>query len=236
MRTCLGILIIAVAAGCAKDPAESTTEPFFVDWLEAHGETDVVVDKQGVGIADNPTRLKASLYGSDRGDDGGYLVETEFRIRLPSGGEIVEYVAGGGETEEQAVHDCLANFTLTTFHVVYKGFINPSDPHQTVEQVDIAGQTREMILGDIYMRGSESAEPIDLNAMRPQIQGAIAALPLSKEPHWIKIVYGQANGQAGVVSATLDNEEHQALTSAIRGLNWPQQDGFFMVKQFIVVK
>ncbi len=236
MRICLGILIIAVAAGCAKDPAESKTEPFFVEWLESHGETDVIVDEQGVGIAGNPTRLKASLYGSDRQEDGSYVVETEFRVRLPSGGEIVEFVAGGGETEDQAIGDCLVNFTLTTFHVVYKGFINPADPHQTVEPVEIAGRKREMLMGDIYMKGSESAEPIDLNAMRPGIQGAIASLPLSQEPHWIKIVYGHVDGQEPFVSAALDNEEHPALTSAIGRLDWPAREGFYMVKQFILVK
>ena len=236
MRTCLGLLIIAAAAGCAKDPAERTTEPFFVDWLEAHGETDVVVDEQGVGIAGNPTRLKASLYGSDKQDDGGYLVETEFRVRLPSGSEIVEYVAGGGESEDQAINDCLTNFTLTTFHVLYKGFMNPADPHQTVEPVEIAGRKREMLMGDIYMKGSESAESVDLHAMRPGIRAAIASLPLSQEPHWVKIVYGHVDGEPPFVSAALDNEEHQVLTSAIERLDWPACDGFYMVKQFILVK
>jgi hypothetical protein len=236
MRTCLAILVIAAAAGCAKDPAESKTEPFFVDWLKSHGETDVIVDEQGVGIAGNATRLKASLYGSDRQDDGSYVVETEFRVRLPSGGEIVEFVVGGGETEDQAISDCLLNFTLTTFHVLYKAFINPADPHQTVQPVEIAGRKREMLMGDIYMKGSESAEPIDLNAMRPGIQGAVAGLPLSQEPHWIKIVYGHVDGQPPFVSAALDNEEHQALTSAIERLDWPAPEGFYMVKLFIVVK
>ena len=236
MRTYPWILVIAIAVGCAGEAKESKTDRFFIDWLEGHGETNVVVDRDGVGLADNATRLKASLYGSEEQEDGSYVVETEFRMRLPSGDEIVEYVAGIGETEDQAIDDCLLNFTLSTFHVVYKSFMNPDDPHQTVERVAINGETRQIIMGDIFMRGSESDEPIDLQTLRPQIQAAIVSLPLSKQPHWIKIVYGQVDGDPMTVSAALDNEEHQSLTAAIEGLSWPIHDGFYMVKQFIVVK
>lgn len=236
MRTCLCVVVIGLAAGCAKESTKSKCDAFFADWLKAHGETNVVVDAQGVGIAGNATRLKASLYGSQRHKVGGYLVETEFRIRLPSNDEIVEYLAGTAETEDQAVNDCLANFTLTTFHVIYKAFLNPADPHQQVEPAAIGGQPREMVMGDILLRGNTSDQPLDLNTMRSQIRAAITGLSLSGQPHWIKIVCGQHRGEIIEVSATLDNHEHSALTSAIKGLKWPKVDGFYMVKQFIVVK
>lgn len=188
-------------------------EEFFTQWLKGHNETNVVCDADGVGIEGNAMRLTASRYSSTK-QQGGYLVEVEFRVRLPSGGEIVEYVAGMGTTEDQAVKDALANFTLTTFHVVYKSFMNSSDPHQTVETVPIGGSPRKLAMGDLYMRGDPDA-PVDLNAMRPQIQDAISRLDLSDEPHWIKIVYGQDKGEPIMVSATLDNGEDEPLTSAI---------------------
>jgi uncharacterized protein DUF6348 len=235
MRTCLFLLACLFSAGCSRHADSAKHDNFFRDWLTKHGEKEVVVDGDGVGIAASPTRLKTSVYETNK-HDSGYSVEMEFKISLPGGGEIVDYVAGMGETEEQATADAMANFTLSTFHVVYKAFMNSADPHQRVREVTIAGQRREMISGDLFLRGSEGSQPIDLEPLRPQIQAAVVALPLSTGRHWIKIVYGQNAGEPITVAATLDNQDEHALTDAIGKLPWPKSDGFYMAKQFIVIK
>lgn len=132
-----------------------------------------------------------------------------------------------GKTEDEAENDALINFTLTTFHVVYKSFMNPANPHQAIETVSIRGRVCQMAMGDLLMRGGNSDHPIDLNSMRPQIRDAITALPLSDGPHWIKIVYGQKNGQSPFVSATLDNAEHESsiITVPISGDAFDHVDG-----------
>lgn len=251
MKTCLAIVALLLVCGCgdkATDvPAEvqrdlQTTPPrakmlpdavaFFREWLESHGHTDVVEDERGVGVAGSATRLWASLYASNPHDSGGYVVETEFRILLPSGQEIIEFVAGLGETEEQAIHDTYLNFTLTTFHVVYKAFINKDDPHVTAKPLEINGHQRDVIFGDILSRGAVDDDQLDLNTMRTAISGAVAKTTLSSDAHWLKIVYGQIDNKP----VTVDNEEHASLTAAIRELNWPSRSGFYMAKQFIVIK
>jgi len=94
------IIMLFLTAGCGKGTTvrsaprleETSAQPsqrplpndFFVGWLEAHGHKDVVVDADGVGVANNATRLKASLYGSNEHKNSGFVVETEFTIRLPS--------------------------------------------------------------------------------------------------------------------------------------------------------
>jgi hypothetical protein len=250
MRRCLIVIALALTAGCRREapPSEATDtnapaaldprmEEFLVKWLEAHGHKDVVVDAGGVGVGDNATRLQASLYGSTHHDNRGFVVEVEFTVRLlPSQRKITDFVAGIGDTEEQAIKDALLNFTLTTFHVVYKGFINADDPHMTIDSVVINGVSRDVIAGDIYMRGADSEKKLDLHAMRPQIQGALKNLPLILGPHWIKVVYSQINGKPTTVAVTLDNADHPALTEAVKNLNWPRRNGFYMVKQFILVK
>lgn len=246
------ILVLAVVSGCSNEPPTGSapkpnagaatesrndrTNDFFVEWLESHGHTDVVVDSGGVGVRSNATRLRASIYGSKKYDDGGFVVEMEFTIQLPSKRQITEFVAGAGDTEEQAINDCMLNFTLTTFHVVYGAFINAADPHTIVKKVEINGQNRDVIMGDLYLRGSADSENIDLSAMRPRLQDALSDSRLTPEAHWIKIVYGQMEGKPITVSATLDNEEHQALTDLVTQLPWPRSEGFYMVKQFIVIK
>lgn len=249
------MLSVAIAIGCsngesarspdsAASPQAADTRParrdlptdFFVKWFEAHGHKDVVVDAAGVGVGGNATRLKASLYGSKQHKDGGFVVETEFSIRLPAKDEITEFVAGMGRTEDEAITDTMRNFTLTTFHVVYKGFINDLDPHMTSKKVEMSGGERELILGDIVGRGLAADAPIDLNPMRAAIEEAVKKLPLSAKPHWIKIVYSQNENKPLTVAATLDNTDHARLTDAITKLPWPRSDRFYMAKQFIVIK
>jgi hypothetical protein len=110
-------------------------EKFFVEWLQQHGEKGVVADSRGVGIEGNTTRLRAALYGAKKHPQGSTTAELEFRITLPSGDEIVEHLAGLGENQDAATKDALINFVLTTFHPVYKAFMNPDDPHQTVHKI-----------------------------------------------------------------------------------------------------
>ncbi len=248
----LFIIALALVSGCVRaSPTTSIERPkaqetraarrpdmdeFFVKWFKGHGHADVAVDADGVGVGDNATRLRAGLYGSKPQDKGGFVVEVEFAVLLPSRREIVEFVAGMGETEQQAINDALVNFTLTTSHVVYKAFINAADPHMTTTTVPIQGVNREVVLGDIFMRGTDSKKDIDLNPMLAEIQGVLKNVPLSPEPHWIKIVYSQVDGKPMTVAVTLDNADHAAMTDAVSRLNWPRRDGLYMVKQFIVVK
>jgi len=231
--TTLAVLLV-VLAGCGPSATQKKLEQYFVDWLKDHGEKQVVVDSGGVGLAGNATRLKASIYGSKR-HDGGHSVETEFRVKLPGGGEIVEFVAGMGDTHEAAIDDSLVNFTLSTYHVVYKCFLNDADPHQPLKKLTIGGVERDVAFGDLFVRGS-AGEKHNLGELQPAIEQAIAGLSLGDGPHWIKIVYGQANGEVIVVAATLDNGDENALTETVRQMNWPKSETFYMAKQFIVIK
>jgi hypothetical protein len=217
-------------------PRHKESDAFFVQWLESHGHSDVVVDDNGVGVANNTTRLQASLYGSKQHDKGGFIVEMEFTIRVPSNRSITEFVAGIGETEAQAINDAQVNFMLTTFHVVYKGFINDADPHMKSTNMQINGANREVITGDILTRGTASDKKFDFNSMREEIQGTLRNLPLTPEPHWLKVVYSQNNGKPATVAVTLDNVDHPGLTEAVTRLRWPSSDSFYLAKQFIVIR
>jgi hypothetical protein len=244
--------MLFLTAGCGKGTTvrsaprleETSAQPsqrplpndFFVGWLEAHGHKDVVVDADGVGVANNATRLKASLYGSNEHKNSGFVVETEFTIRLPSKRIITEFLGGTGKTEEEAIKDTMLNFTVTTFHVVYKAFINPLDPHMGMKKLQINGAEREVILGDILSRGNTAEGEVNLNPMREEIRKAISKLALEPSPHWIKIVYSQHESKPMTVAATLDNGDHKGLTDAITALPWPRSDRFYMAKQFIVIK
>ncbi len=127
---------------------------FFLDWLTDHGETAIVNDKHGVGIEGSATRLLAFHYGTD--DSGnGFGVETEFRITLPDGREIVEFVAGNGETKDAAVKMTFLNFTMSTFHVIYSCFMNKEDPHMTHERMMVGGKEWILTTGGMFAPGGD---------------------------------------------------------------------------------
>jgi hypothetical protein len=226
-----------IVAGCSKSPADKPpSNEFFSMWLQHHGESNVVLDATGVGLSNNPTRLRYSLYGSERSKSGDCSAELEFHVRMPDRREIVEFVAGSGDTPEKAVEDAKMNFVLSTFHPVYRGFLNPADPHSYQEKMNIGGQPRELIMGDTLERGETTNNMPDMLPMRAKIREALASLPLSPQTHWIKIIYANRHSKTMMCAVTVDNEESPALQEAIAKLPWPSQEQFYMAKQFIVIK
>jgi len=210
-------------------------ESFFVEWLKAHGEKNIVTDAQGVGLEGNATRLRAAPYSVNKTPTAA-SVETEFRVALPGGGEIVEYAAGVGNDEGKARADSMVNFVLTTFHVVYKSFLNSKDPHQEIQTVSINGKDREMACGDLYVRGLGNLGAEEMKGIRDGVREIVSRQHLDGRPHWFKFVYGQQNGKPSVVESTRDNLVDDALTASTKALPWPARDAFYMAKVFVVVK
>jgi hypothetical protein len=232
----LTITLLLFVLGCSRSEQKSKSNEFFVQWLQSHGETNIVIDRRGVGLAGNATRLHSSLYGTEKQRDGSVTVETEFRVRLADGREIIEFVAGTGDSPGAAEKDSKLNFLLSTFHVIYRAFMNPADSHQTEEKVTINGKARVMIMGDSMTRSRTTNGSPDIFPLRSQFREVLSPLSVSPESHWIKIIYAQHGSNVMACSVTLDNLENAALTQSVRKLPWPVQQEFYMVKQFIVVK
>jgi len=228
-------LTLSVMCGCSRSVPTPKSDEFFVTWLKRHGESNIVVDAQGVGITGNPTRLRSSLYGSNK-HTNSFTAELEFRIRLPDRREIVEYVAGSGDSLENAENDAKLNFIVSTFHVVYRSFLNPNDSHQTEERIAINRQSRVLVLGDTMARSETTNSSPDMFPLREHFREILAPLPLSAQTHWVKIVYANHHSNVMLCAVTLDNEDSPTLTEAIKNLPWPKHEEFYMVKQFIVVK
>src|SRR5262245_15363999 len=199
------VLALAVWSGCSRPATTPQSQEFLATWLQGHGESNVVVNAEGVGIAGNPTRLRYSLYGTDRSTNR-VTAELEFRVRMPDGREIVEFVAGSGDSLKQAEDDAKVNFIVSTFHGVYRSFLNPNDPHQTEEKITINGRPRVLVLGDTLTRGQTTNSMPDMFPLRDQFRKILAALPLSEQTHWIKLVYANHHSKVMLCAVTLDNQ------------------------------
>lgn len=157
-------------------------------------------------------------------------------MRLPDRREIIEHVAGASDSLDKAEADAKMNFALTTFHVIYRGFLNPRDAHQTEEKITIGGQPRVLVLGDTMTRSQTTNNTPDMFPFRDDFRKVLAPLPLGAQTHWIKIIYANHHSNTMMCVVTLDNEESPTLTEAVKNLAWPKQEEFYMAKQFIVVK
>ena len=231
----LCFLVFAVLLGCSRSAPSHESNEFFVTWLRDHGESNIVVDADGVGLAGKPIRLRWSLYESSQHSNGA-TAELEFRIRLPDDREIVEYVAGSGASPEKAENSAKLNFVLTTFHLIYGGFLNPKDSHYTEDSITNNGQRRLLALGDTMTLGQTTNDSPDMFPLRDSFRKIVSAQPFSPQTHWIKIVYANHHSRTKLCSVTLDNEESPVLTEAFQNLPWPKHEEFYMVKQFIIVK
>jgi len=232
----VSLCLVLLMQGCSRPGERSKSNEFFTNWLQAHGATNIVEDRSGVGVAGNATRLRVSRYGSEKHQNGGVTAELEFRVRLPGGHEIIEYVAGAGDSLENAEKDAKMNFVLTTFHVIYGGFMNPADPHQTAEKVIIGGKQRVLVMGDMMTRSASTNSSPDLSQLRSAFREMLSPVNLSPEPHWLKIVYAQHRSQVVNCAVTLDNRDDAGLTETARKMPWPAQDEFYIMKQFMVIK
>ena len=102
-----------------KKPDEVTkqTREFFVKWLEGHGEKEIINDESGVGVKGKDTRLWAFKYAGPDGKKTNSL-ELEFRVVLPDGREIQEFVGAIGPRNGNANEAAISNFAISTFHTI----------------------------------------------------------------------------------------------------------------------
>lgn len=234
MKACCCILLLTLVAGCGKNRQVIRTNDL-ENWLKYQGEIDVVADSAGVGLANNPTRIQASLYRLKQ-TVTDYSVEVEFDVNLPTDGPIVEYVGGSGKTKDNAIDQAMDNFLETTMHVIYKAFLNSSDTYQRAESVVINGIPRQMLSGAMVLTTVNGRNQVDLRKMSRKVHDLIIAMRLGSGPHWVKVAYSQVFNKPMPVSSTLDNKDAPDLSSAVQGLEWPQYGEFYTIKQFFVIK
>jgi hypothetical protein len=243
-RACVLALAILVCAGCKREQTGGTKprlgnpdeyRDFFVGWLKAHGEKDVVSLSEGVSVAGSPVRFSARTYGVDH-EGKSSTVEIEFTTLLPDKRTVVDYVAGWDEDIKSAKADAIANFTLTTLHVLCSALINDKDPHLRPQMHNVGGKPRAFYIGGWGIRTQSPIERAALERLSRHVVDCIIGAGLDDQMHWVKVVYGQNKGKLIVSEATFDNFLDKRMTAAVNKGPWPKKDDFYMLKLFVLVK
>jgi hypothetical protein len=216
-----------------KSPNEYTM--YFQNWLKSHGEKMIVTKGAAVTLEGNPALFAARTF-SKNNQDNGSTVEVEFLTTLPDGRIIQDFVAGMGKDVKAAQEDALANFTLTTSHVLYSAFFNEKDDHMPPKIVTLHGKSRKIYVGDLYVRGATPGSE-SLDAVRRFTMETIKkTLPDDDKPHWFKVVYGQNQGEMLSSQATMDLENDSDFNREMKQISWPKSDSFYLLKMFVLVK
>lgn len=253
--TLILIFTISLFTGCNRDNASTQTAPrqrfidstkrkpdevtelaraFFVKWLKASGEANIIDDETGVGVSNNDIRLWA-FQQSMTLKKKEWLAEVDFRVAFPDGREIVEVVGGSGKTKDAAIDSCLANYSLSTLHVVYSCYINPRDAQIEIDRAEINGVPWMFFSAGMMTMSGE--EPPDFDDVATEIRKKLADTPLNNQMHWAKILYGRSSdGTVFECSVTIDNETSKSLAQAVRNLDWPHNDTTYLAKYFLVLR
>jgi hypothetical protein len=246
--SCASILVLSACgratpvtnSGPNSDPRpESLTDispneftPFFQEWFESVGATDVETRGAAVSRKGNRASFAARGFTQTSTDE-----EVEFLTTLPDGRIIQDFVAGSA-TETSAAHEeVLHNFSVTTMHVINAAFFDDHDEMQLVRNVTINSKPRKIYVGDILSMGG-ALQPDDASALRESVVGAITSTsPKDDLPHWYKVVYGESDGKPIALEASMDSTSESDFSRKMANVSWPKSgSGFYTFKLFVLVK
>ncbi|WNG37225.1 hypothetical protein F0U61_28785 [Archangium violaceum] len=164
-----------------------------------------------------------------------HSVQLDVVLELWTGRVLIESFGGFGKTAQEAERDAFENLARGSLHVLLGAFVRPPDEHVTVEEWELSGVRRRVILGNIQGRGVQpSAEAT--RAWFQELERALKALPLVSGTHWLRVYYAQQASQTMVLEVLLDNQEWPELKEALEKAPWPSAPEFLSQRLFLVLQ
>jgi hypothetical protein len=200
------------------------------DWLsrimEAHGIRCELNDGWVV-FPDHSKRGQARLFQRE-------TCQLDIAIEIFPGWTLLESFAGIGTDTDAALKDAFYSFARGTLHVLLTAFFDLASAEQvTYEEWDIAGTSREVTLGNVFIRGTT---PADTVAWIPQFEAVLKSSALPKGAHWVRLFYAQMDKQAMCYEALLDNEPWAELQEAMAHFAWPATKEYYSARLFITIQ
>ena len=173
--------------------------------------------------------VRASWYPSA----GSGALEVE--VLLEDRSIINECFAGIGDGEV-AITDALNNFMINSFHVLLSAFWGRGEDQQvTTEDWTVSGKPFKAHIGNFGTRGSQGVEPVVPPELFPTIRRTIECESLSPSCHWVRHFFCDVKGDR-TFEALLDNNQWTAGLDALRTIGWAKSDGYYSVRNFLVLR
>ncbi len=166
------------------------------------------------------------------------IVQLDFRLHFPTEETLVESVAGHGSSPEDALDSALYRFREGTFHVLLGAFFDRLCKDQ-VEQEEwiIDGTPRWVTSGNVIVRGDfpkAASGNFDMQWYK-EFDNRLKAQRLPPGTHWIRLYYGQHEGQPLACDVLVDNQPWTDLQREMSAI-MPKVAEFYDVRRFLVVQ
>jgi hypothetical protein len=160
------------------------------------------------------------------------------QIMLDEASLVEECFAAIGDSDIEAIQGALEQFAMTMFHPIISGCCNYVDEEQvTKETWPLKMFTKaEIWSGNIALRKSADEDiktPID---WLTHISNELKKASVKKGYNWITLYCSRLNSDSLIASASLNNNDWPAGLRATTKLSWPEIDGFYGARLFILVK
>ncbi len=157
-------------------------------------------------------------------------------IEVCSDEDVISELFVGIGAGDAGLSNAMMMFAMTDFHVMLAALWNHNDESQvTTHSWSIGSQRYEAFTGPITSRMSGAdAPPIPPN-MEAHLGKAVQAAHLTPGTHWFRFFFYNLNGEF-TCEATHNNEEWAAGRDALKSLAWEQQDGFYTMRMFMMLR
>jgi len=170
-----------------------------------------------------------------------YSLQLDIEVALGTSDVMIESFGGFGDNRDEAVADAVANFAANSLHPLLAAFYGQVDDQVTVEMWEIEAVMWRVIIGGYGIRTSEGIK-VDVPEQAFQaIEGLIKGLTLEGTIHWVRTYYSQLNPKDVTLKEVtcevlLDNEIWEEAQEQLAGLDWPQLEGFYSVRNFLILQ
>jgi len=198
------------------------------DLISAHEVPFHVEDEWVVPMSKLPA-IRATWYPRE---ENGRL---EVDVLLGDERIINECFAGIG-SGSQGINDALQNFSVNSFHVLLAAFWEVNDQDQVMsEKWSFHGKTYTVFIGNLGTRGSKGVNPEIPDKLFESIENAIKNEPLQNKLSWFRCFFCDVSGNQ-TFEALKNNEDWQPGLSALQSLPWLKTNGYYSVRNFLIIK
>ncbi|MFX1255325.1 MAG: DUF6348 family protein [Promethearchaeota archaeon] len=165
-----------------------------------------------------------------------FSVQLDVRLQLDTNTTIIESFGGIGQDKDEAILSAQENFAVNSFHVFLAAFFDPNDDQVTKEIWSIGGKKKQVIIGNMGIRGQIPTENNVHVSWFEKFEKKIKAENLEQEINWIRLYFAQMNNEQMECEVLLDNEPWEKMQREMAVIEWPKSKNFFSVRIFIIIQ
>jgi hypothetical protein len=150
--------------------------------------------------------------------------------------QVVESYCDYGKTRELARANSLEDFTLSCLYPLLTCMLHIPSSNLEVQTWLVNGQAYQVYWGDYVVKtigGVVNDLPVSLIF---RLKSLIKNLSLVNDYHWISWYAGFPKGQLDTTGFLLDNTAHEEGEHIIKTTPWPPVQGYYSVRNFLVLK